>query len=286
MIHLPELSVYISHTCTLSCDSCCTFNHLNWGNHFKIDRHRDRLERLKNIVNFDEVFIIGGEPTSNPELGGWMTWVEHMWPSSKKWVVTNGRDLDKFDELYPEWQEKDWKIEISAHSQEDLKNVMAWIDQRWDNAICERFWDGRHEDGEWHYRLVVDGVERGEITEAWQFFENPSVLKTGNKLSWDKLRDADDQHSKCPAIQCMYLMDGRFYRCHQQAILPQLSKKFQIEEQFANIAKQDLGCDPEEFESWIQTRLKPQVQCQLCKWENKVTLPEKSKTKKIKILKL
>ena len=286
MIRLPELSVYISHTCTLSCDSCCTFNHLNWGNHFKIDKHRERLERLKGIVDFEEVFIIGGEPTSNPALGSWMEWIEGMWPNSKKWVVTNGRDLNKFDELYPKWQERDWKIEISAHSKEDLNTVMDWINQRWENVTCEKFWDGRHEDGEWHYKLEVDGIERGEITEAWQFYENPSVLKNANKLSWDKLRDAQDQHSKCPAIQCMYLMDGRFYRCHQQAILPQLSKKFQIDDQFSHIAKQDLGCAPEEFETWIKTRLEPQIQCQLCKWENKITLPEQSKTKKIKILKL
>ena len=286
MLLLPELSVYITHTCTLACDSCCTFNHLNWGNHFKPDTSKEKLKGLQNKVDFEEVFIIGGEPTSNPALGEWMAYLESMWPNAKQWVVTNGRDLDKFDELYPEWIERDWKIEISAHSKEDLDTVMSWVNKRWTDVSCERFQDTRHEDGEWHYKLVVDGIERGEITEAWQFYENPAVVKKGNKLSWDKLRDKDDQHSKCPAIQCMYLVDGRFYRCHQQAILPQLSRKFQIEDPFADIAKQDLGCSAEEFETWIKTRLEPQEQCRLCKWENKITLPEKSKIKKIKILQL
>ena len=84
----------------------------------------------------------------------------------------------------------------------------------------------------------------------------------------------------------MYFLEGRFYRCARQALLPQLAKTIQINGNYKDLASEDLGCTADEFEEWVKTRLVPQSQCAFCPWGEKITLPEVSNIKKIKVLKL
>ena len=123
MLTLPELSLYISHTCDIGCDSCFTYNNLNWGGHFKPEGH---LEKLKGKVDFETITILGGEPTTNPYLNEWMTLVDNNWAGhDDKWIVTNGRNLSKIpSDLFG----RGWKLEISAHSPADLKNIFDNLD--------------------------------------------------------------------------------------------------------------------------------------------------------------
>jgi len=277
MIRLPELTIYISHTCDLACQNCFTYNNLNWAKHFEINRD---VEILKGKVEFDEVFLIGGEPTLHPKLTEWMEWVEETWVDSKRWIVTNGRHLDN---LPNNWHEK-WHIEISAHSQEDFVKIIAWLDI---NSITyEQFKDDRHTDADTHYTLFYQDRIVGELSEAWNFFELPMIAKEGSALKWKFLNNENEQHSICPTKECMHLLDGRFYRCQQQALLPRLSRTFQIEQPYKRIAEQDLGCSADEFLDWAVTRKSPQEQCKLCDWNKKTRLPPESEIKKIKVLKL
>lgn len=278
MVNLPELTVYISHTCDLACEGCFTYNHLNWSGHFKPEYN---LEQLRGLVEFNEVFLIGGEPTLNPYLKEWMDWVEYTWPSSKKWIVTNGRHLDKLENI--SWS-NNWNVEISAHSPTDLKLILDWLTNK--NIVTERFFNNQHTDAEWHYRLLLNGKDVGELSESWNFFNNPAVLKNNQEISWSPFSNSIEQHNLCPAKECMHLLNGRFYRCHQQALLPILNETFKIADEYKSIAKQDVGCSPDEFLTWAKTRLEPQTQCSLCNWNNKIVLPAESKIKKIKVLKV
>lgn len=277
MITLPELTIYISHTCDLACDKCFTYNNLNWSGHFQINKS---VEILKDTVEFKEIFILGGEPLLNPYLTKWMQWAEYMWPSSKKWLVTNGRHLDK---LPKDWANS-WQLEISAHSIADLKTILEWADS---NCIkYSKFYDDRHTDAKWHYQLILNDKIVGELSEAWHFVDMPVILADNNPIHWNTLYDKIEQHSLCPAKECMHLLNGRFYRCPQQAILPQLSTKFQIAEPFKSIATTDVGCSPKEFLEWVKTKDVPQDHCQLCEWSRRIELPVTSKIKKIKILQI
>jgi len=281
MITLPELSLYISHTCDIGCDSCFTYNNLNWGGHFK--PHED-LYKLKDKVYFDWITILGGEPTTNPYLNDWMKQVETVWPNhDNKWIVTNGRNLDR---IPSDWPERNWRLEISAHSPKDLSCTLAWFNNNFPKITWKKYFDDSHEDAVWHYELSLDGKYMGKISESWLFYKESLIAKPGQKLTWDKLYDPKESHKKCIASECMYFLEGRFYRCARQAILPQLSKTFQIDGKYKDLASVDLGCTIDEFNEWVKTRLEPQSQCAFCPWAEKITLPEVSKTKKIKVLTL
>ena len=281
---LPELSVYISHTCDLACDHCFTYNNLDWGGHFLFSEQKEKLQGIEKLSEFKEVFLLGGEPTTHPELNLWIEWVETSWPSSMKWIVTNGRNLNLFDSKNPTWLDRGWQLEISAHSPEDLNMIFSWLDSK--SIVYEKFYDDRHSDAQWHYRLTYQGKGVGELSESWMFYKSSTVLESGKWISWNSLQDKEEQHKLCPSKYCLHLLNGRFYRCPQQALLPQISKTFQIDSLYKTIAEQDLGCDPSEFSQWIETRNQAQDQCRLCHWKEKQLLPETSKIKKIKILKI
>jgi len=285
MLNFPELTFYISHTCDLACSHCFTYNNLNWGGHFEPPTNIEKFKNLTSIAHFEEIFILGGEPILNPHLLAWMQFVETIWPDTKKWLVTNGRNFDTLDKVYPGWHKK-WQIEISAHSPTDLANAFNWLENKWTDFRYEKFFCNLHEDGEWHYTLYVGDTVIGEMTESWLFYKTSTVAVNNKPLSWTKLNDPDQQHSLCVAKECMYYVENKFYRCYQQALLPHLTRKFKIDSKFLNIAKQDLGCTISEFESWATTRLEPQTQCSLCNWTCKTKLSEKSNIKKIKVTQL
>lgn len=281
MITLPELSLYISHTCDIGCASCFTYNNLNWGGHF--NPHSD-LKKLKDTVWFENVFILGGEPTTNPKLDSWMELVESVWLGhTKKWIVTNGRNLSR---IPSNWTDRGWLLEISAHSPTDLKTVFNWFNANYENVTFNKRFDDRHEDSDYHYDINIGGNWHGTISEAWLFYKESLIAKPGEVLTWDKLYDINDAHKNCIARECMYFLEGRFYRCARQALLPQLAKTFQIDGQYKALAEADLGCNADELKEWSKTRLEPQSQCAFCPWSEKITLPEVSNVKKINVLKL
>jgi len=275
MIVLPELTIYITHTCDLACEGCFTFNQLAWGKHFKVN---DSVKVLKDKVEFNDIFLLGGEPLLNPYLDSWKEWVHNMWPNSKKWIVTNGRHLDKI----PKWWDNGWLLEISAHSKQDLESIKTWL--RDHNIDLEKFYQPGHTDASTHYHLTYNDAYIGELSESWEFYKSPAILEQHKEISWTSLEDKNLQHSMCPAKECMHLLDGRFYRCQQQAILPQLSKQFKINDKYKSIASEDTGASPQEFLEWIKTKDNPQEQCRLCNWSKKFNLPEESVIKKIKVL--
>ena len=281
MITLPELSLYISHTCDIGCDSCFTYNNLNWGGHFKPKGH---LEKLKDKVNFETIMILGGEPTTNPYLDEWMTLVDTNWSDhNNKWIVTNGRNLSK---IPSDFFDRGWQLEISAHSPADLKTVFDWVERTYKDIKFEKYYDNTHEDAVDHYQIKLGNKTLGKISESWFFYKESLITKPGEVLTWDRLVDVEQAHANCIARECMYFLEGRFYRCSRQALLPQLAKTFQIDAQYKELAAQDLGCTAEEFVEWSKTRLEPQSQCAFCPWAEIIKLPEVSNTKKIKVLQL
>lgn len=279
---LEELTIYVSHTCDLACDNCFTFNNLSWGKHFE-PPDVEKYKKFAADVKFKEVFILGGEATTNPHLHKWMQWVEELWPDAKHWIVTNGRNMERLSKKYPNWWSHGWHVEISAHSPKDLDTVVAWMDANWADHTRERFFCNQHEDGDWHYELKVDDKYVGELSEAWSFHKTPVVLQTNKPITWRGLSDKNEQHKLCLAKYCLHFFNERFYRCPQQALMPELVKKFHVNEPYKSIAEQDVGCNAEEFLEWIKTQDEPQEHCRLCKWGDKVELPTKSKTKKIKV---
>lgn len=287
MQKFSDLQLYINHTCDLACPNCITFNNLDWNDDHNFKQLEPEIEKWRGKVEFEEIYLLGGEPLLHPDVKQWMLWVESMWPDSKKFITTNGRHFARLDLVYPDWDSK-WRVEISVHSKEDYDTAIAYINQKWNNVVLERFKHPEAVDAYYKHLVTSNGEWKAILSESWDFYEVHSnvILEDNKPISWKQLNDPAEQWNKCPGKKCKYMVNGKLYQCPIQAIVPQLGKSYKVDEKFYSIVKQDFGCTADEFDSWLEKYYAPNQQCSLCDWSNRINLSGATIFKKIKAVKL
>jgi hypothetical protein len=288
---LPELSVYITDSCSLSCHGCISYNNYALGGHLALtDTVKERISTWARLVSVDRIYVIGGEPLSHPDLVSWMQFLEQLWPSSRWTIVTNGRGLERRTAEVQAWIEQGWDLEISSHTQADFDSTQAW----WGTLIAD---------------MLVPTVARRQkdhmgITDYWEDSEGRPVMQIGlrdhfyaathtvkdGRITWNKLTSARSSHNLCPAKNCTHLVDGRMYSCPVQATAPRLAERYSIEGPAGELAQKDLGYDPlvknrQSLSSWMATLNQPKSQCSLCQWPRPLEALADPTVKKVKLVK-
>ena len=73
MIHKPgAISIYITNVCNLNCDNCSHLNNFPFSGHQKWDDYKDMYAGWSKIFDPARVFMVGGEPLSNPDFLKWV----------------------------------------------------------------------------------------------------------------------------------------------------------------------------------------------------------------------
>jgi len=286
MITYNDIQIYINHTCDLACPGCITFNNLNWEHHFSFEELEPELNKWPQKVKFNEIFLLGGEPLLHPELKKWMLWVEQAWPDSLKHITTNGRHIHKLDDIYPDWDKK-WKLEISTHSKNDYNTAKSYIDKKWSSVDIETVIHPEAVDAYKKHVIKKENKFKAILSESWDFYNiHENVVFNNSHISWKKLNDPQEQWNKCPGKMCKYLLNGKLYQCPLQAIFPHLAKDFVIDEKYKHIVDQDFGCTADDFEEWNKSYYKPNSQCSLCTWNDRVNILDDDKTEKVFVEKI
>ena len=288
--HLPELTIYITDTCSMSCSGCITFNNLALGSHRRLDDQvRTRMTSWAGLCSVEQITILGGEPLQNPELDSWMALVEELWPQSRHSLVTNGLLLESRTEEICSWIERGWDLEVSSHTPEHYEQALAW----WQTLLAALEQPARHriiddDEGRTHYWEDHEGRPMMQIGERWQFYQSLFRVEEG-QIHWGALTSARRTWNLCPARECRHLVDGVMYRCPIQALMPTLNQRFEIAGPAGELASLDLGFDPLEPRSslslWMQTLNTPQKQCSLCEWPRPRQVLEDPTAKKIRVIK-
>ncbi len=289
--HLPELSVYITDSCALSCDGCISYNNYALGGHLALtDAVKERITTWARLVSVDRLYIIGGEPLSHPDLAHWMKIVEESWPKSRWTIVTNGRGLEHRTAEVQTWIEQGWDLEVSSHTRADFDQAQAW----WATVIND---------------MLVPTVARRQrdhmgITDYWEDSDGGAMMQIGLRdhfyapthtvqdgvITWNKLTSVRSSHNLCPAKNCTHLVDGKMYSCPVQATAPRLAQRYTIEGPAGALAEKDLGYDPlvknrQSLSSWMTTLSQPKSQCSLCEWPRPLKALADPTAKKIKLVK-
>ena len=288
--HLPELSLYITDSCALSCSGCISFNNYALGGHLSLtDEVKARLTAWANTVSVDRLYIIGGEPLSHPDLDRWMHQAEQLWPTSRWTLVTNGRGLENRSQEVASWLEQGWDIEISSHSRADFDQAQAWwaymTAQPAEPVVARRL---RDQHGITDYWEDSNGGAMMQIGLRDQFYAPTHSVNSQGQLEWLKLTPPRTTHSLCDARDCTHLVDGKMYRCPVQATLPRMSQKYEILGPAGEIASKDLGYDPlnpkMSLSRWMSTLNQPTDQCRLCEWPRDRKVLGDVTAKKIKLV--
>lgn len=288
--HLPELSLYITDSCALSCSGCISFNNYALGGHLELtDQVKDRLGAWANTVSVDRLYIIGGEPLSHPDLEAWMHLAEQLWLNSRWTLCTNGRGLDKQSQAVADWLERGWDIEVSSHSREDFDQTQAWwasmTAELAEPVVARRL---RDQHGITDYWEDSNGGAMMQIGLRDQFYAPTHRVNEQGQLEWPKLTPPRTTHSLCDASDCTHLVNGIMYRCPVQATLPRLSARYEILGDAGEIASKDLGYDPLKpkmsLSRWMATLNQPTDQCRLCEWPRDRKVLGDVTAKKIKLV--
>lgn len=101
-----SLGFYITNVCNLNCEDCCYFNNYAFAGHQKWSDYEQEYEIWAQRLDPQKIYILGGEPLSNPD---WLTWVHgvaRLWPNATIKINTNGTLLAKqskkvYEELLP-----------------------------------------------------------------------------------------------------------------------------------------------------------------------------------------
>lgn len=133
MRKLRYAEFYITNVCNLNCQNCNRFNNYAFSGHQRWNDHAEAYQQWSQILDFNVIGIIGGEPLLNPDFPAWLENIATLWPNSKILIVTNGTQIDRWPNLYQ--QVKKYRdrvvVEISLHGfdlrNEILGNVMSWL---------------------------------------------------------------------------------------------------------------------------------------------------------------
>lgn len=268
-----QLNIYITDSCSLSCQGCISFNDFALGGHLMLtDTVRERMAVWAQNVFVEHIYIMGGEPLAHPDIDSYLEFIDQLWPRTpRRTIVTNGVLLAQRTDSVQRWLEQGWDIEVSAHTQAEFDAVTQWWNQLSESMIGSTVPERRKDlYGITDYWVDADGAPLIQIGLRDRFHKpNYRVTEQGT-LAWPKLTSRRTTHSLCGAKECHYLVDGVMYRCPVQATLPRLSERYTIEGEAGAIAEQDLGFDPlnprHSLSLWMDTLNRPTAQCSLCEW--------------------
>jgi organic radical activating enzyme len=131
MLNLPYLEFYITHVCNLNCENCNRCNNFNFSGHASWSRDQDRIQQWSQLLELDEIGILGGEPLLHPEFPQWLTGLADLWPHSRIKVITNGTQWHRWPQLYDMlvgYRGRVW-LDVNCHNRIDYHRTVTAVAQ-------------------------------------------------------------------------------------------------------------------------------------------------------------
>jgi organic radical activating enzyme len=124
MQQLGNFGVYITNVCNLNCQNCNSLSNFAFSGHQRWFDYSHQYQEWSQLIDPTTIFILGGEPMSNPDFLLWVHGIAELWPRASVKINTNGYYFDQWPMLYHEILRYQGRvsISISSHNQEQ----QAW----------------------------------------------------------------------------------------------------------------------------------------------------------------
>lgn len=170
-LKLPRVEFYITNVCNFNCENCNRLNNYYFSGHQLWKDHADHYKQWSQIIEFDKMTILGGEPMLNPSLREWIYGLKALWPNALLELTSNGTRLQYWDNFYQTLLDNQVEVRITAHNHD-----------RYDGIVEE-----------------VLALLQGTVTRTYHgnFKYWPEVYKQVKDPSWPECQSADD-YAKLP----------------------------------------------------------------------------------------
>jgi len=126
---IDYVEFYITNSCNFNCTGCNRFNNYAFTGHQRWADYKDIYRQWAEKIEFNDYYILGGEPMSNPDLLEWITGIRSLWQNTNNAVlVTNGSYEKKFNkELYNVLVDTNTNLEVGVHNINRREHVLELI---------------------------------------------------------------------------------------------------------------------------------------------------------------
>jgi hypothetical protein len=266
-LKIPYAEFYITNVCNLTCAGCNHFNDVKFRGCQEWSDYADQYSAWSQIVEFDHIAILGGEPLLNPSFMSWLSGITTLWNRTRLRVITNGFRLNFVPGLY-DMISKNKKIQIwvGIHNKMHKKEIFNEVAKFMSGPITYEY--GQHSPYREYVWCTDSNGVRIKIEYNW-WFNQGSIKKQENILTLHT-SDPVRAHEICNMKTCHQFIKGKLYKCGVVGLLEEFDQQFPLTlspgDRTLMNAYQPLTLDHshEQKSTFIQNLDKPIDQCRFC----------------------
>ena len=177
--NLKTIEFHITNICNLNCDNCNRLNNYHFSGHQLWKDYAEIYKQWSEKINFENIYIIGGEPTLNPSLIDWLNGLRNLWPESNIQLLTNGTRFPLiWDKLYPILLKNNISVSVHTHNRIRHSEIEQYII---DNDLIKKPYQYKFEGTliNWidHAYNKVRGKDWPDIDSADSFHTLPEKIR-------------------------------------------------------------------------------------------------------------
>lgn len=255
----------VTEVCTLSCDYCTNYSNYRTKGSNNWSTARQEIQAwLDRGVSFGKFSLIGGEPTSNPELADYIYGLRSMMPHTIIQVVTNGTVLKHLKEILIALKTVgNFTLHLTVHlPNEDFyntfKNQVLSMPVEWQIDMTKPDWLSecyKLADGslfEIDIPMSFIGTYKGQLHNMKPYQSDPA-----------------DAFNTCVQQYCPLMYQGALYKCSTSGLLKRTltDHNLQTDPDWAPyIDYQGINpdCTEEELAEYCENYNKPLHICSMC----------------------
>jgi organic radical activating enzyme len=239
---LKYAEVYITNVCNYSCTHCQSLNNFAFKGHQRWEDHENEYRRLSGQLDIDQIQIIGGEPTLNPDFEKWVEEISKLWPNAKLQIATNGTRLDKLTkEIYQILLKHKGTLWITCHDRELYDGFLVFSKTFLNKIVSDNVsnddWKRDYERSKTDPTVKLKTVSRKmtdendvEVILDWSqsFVSSVIDLLDNQSLTMKYNSDPVQAHDICYFKNCHQINKGKVYKCPLVSVLPDFLNQFDV----------------------------------------------------------
>jgi organic radical activating enzyme len=128
-LNFEIIEFYITNVCNFNCDNCNRLNNYHFSGHQRWADYQEVYYQWSQRIDFENITILGGEPTLNPDLDQWIIGLHKLWPSAKIEILSNGSRLKYWYDrgLFDLLAETQSDLAITLHNRQRRQSVISEV---------------------------------------------------------------------------------------------------------------------------------------------------------------
>lgn len=283
---LKYAEINITNVCNYSCTHCQSLNNYAFKGHQRWTEYKEQYVRLSEKLDIDQIQIIGGEPTLNPEFEEWVLGISTLWPATKLQIATNGSRLDKLTEkIYKILLKHNGTVWITCHDKQLYDSFVEFSKMFLDEIVSDTYadnvknydWKHEYEKSKTDPSVKLKTVSRTlidkngvEIILDWSQSFVPSVIDLLNDhyLTMQFNSDPKQAHDICYFKTCHQINKGKLYKCPLVSVLPDFLDQFDVsmsdDDRLLAYSYQPMSADENNISQFVNAINEPIPQCKFC----------------------